>query len=343
MSFERKLNTDGTVNPKYVDLLDEDRPIANQKFVCVSFVSPEDIIKDKNQFCFEEFLKDWEFTKTMEKYTQFLNFISYKYNIKFDDLTTDMQDFVKSEKINLSNTTVLDDFKNFMDLNEDKLDEKYNESVEFQTAVRGMKIRGVYPTQAEAEMRCKLLREVDPNHDVYVGPVGLWMPWDPEAYKTGKVEYLEDELNQLMSEKKNNEEKAKQEFDKRVRETKEAAIEENKKKAAETGNKLTQNIDKDGNLYSVNTSGDNDEISVADIRKELFDSGNVVIGDSDHGLSQLSMNQSNGEQTQEQTQEQTEEQTQEQTEEQTQEQTQEQTEDLGEGNLSMSIEDKRAL
>ena len=96
MSFERKLNTDGTVNPKYVDLLDEDRPIANQKFVCVSFVSPEDIIKDKNQFCFEEFLKDWEFTKTMEKYTQFLNFISYKYNIKFDDLTADMQDFVKS-------------------------------------------------------------------------------------------------------------------------------------------------------------------------------------------------------------------------------------------------------
>ena len=47
MSFERKLNTDGTVNPKYVDLLDEDRPIANQKFVCVSFVSPEDIIKAK--------------------------------------------------------------------------------------------------------------------------------------------------------------------------------------------------------------------------------------------------------------------------------------------------------
>ncbi len=37
-------------------------------------------------------------------------------------------------------------------------------------------------------MRCKLLREVDPNHNVYVGPVGMWMPWEPEAYKTGRVE-----------------------------------------------------------------------------------------------------------------------------------------------------------
>jgi len=25
---------DGTVNPKYVDLLDEDKPIAGQKFAC---------------------------------------------------------------------------------------------------------------------------------------------------------------------------------------------------------------------------------------------------------------------------------------------------------------------
>ena len=69
MSFERKTNSDGSTNPKYVDLLDEDRPLANQKFVCVSFVSPENILKDKRIMYFEEFLKDWEFTKATEKYT----------------------------------------------------------------------------------------------------------------------------------------------------------------------------------------------------------------------------------------------------------------------------------
>ena len=35
---------------KYVDLLDEDKPIAGQKYVCLSFVSPEDILKDKKTY-----------------------------------------------------------------------------------------------------------------------------------------------------------------------------------------------------------------------------------------------------------------------------------------------------
>ena len=32
-----------TKESKLVDVLDEDKPIANQKFVCVSFLSPENI------------------------------------------------------------------------------------------------------------------------------------------------------------------------------------------------------------------------------------------------------------------------------------------------------------
>ena len=47
LPFERKTNADGTPNSKYVDLLDEDKPIAGQKFVCVSFVSPENVLKQK--------------------------------------------------------------------------------------------------------------------------------------------------------------------------------------------------------------------------------------------------------------------------------------------------------
>ena len=36
------------IDYKNVDLLDEDKPIAGQKYVCLSFVSPEDILKEKN-------------------------------------------------------------------------------------------------------------------------------------------------------------------------------------------------------------------------------------------------------------------------------------------------------
>ena len=45
--FEKKMNKNGKSNPKYVDLLEEDKPVAGQKFVCVSFVSPEKIVKQK--------------------------------------------------------------------------------------------------------------------------------------------------------------------------------------------------------------------------------------------------------------------------------------------------------
>jgi hypothetical protein len=62
---------------KYVDLLEEDKPIAGQKFTCISFVSPENILKKKEIYYFEEFLKSWDFNKSMEKSIQFLNFLSY--------------------------------------------------------------------------------------------------------------------------------------------------------------------------------------------------------------------------------------------------------------------------
>ena len=306
---ETRFDKNGKPNPTYVDLLEEDKPIAGQKFACISFVSPEQILKQKEHYMFEHFLKDWDFRKSMEKYTQFLNFVSYKYSLDFDKLTQDLQDFVKDQQKELTQSNIEDEYKNFLDANEERLEKDFNNLHNFQTTTRGIKVRGCFPTQQEAELRCKMLRELDPNHDVYVGPVGMWMPWHPEAYKTGRVEYLEDELNQLMKEKKVNENKAKEEFDKRVKEAKRKAIEDNIKKAQESGNMLTQTLNKEGELVSVqNTNtqemalglngGDNDngttEVSTADIRKELFEGDNIVTGKTDHGLSEVVNKNNNG-------------------------------------------------
>jgi hypothetical protein len=294
LGFERKTNPNGKPNPKYVDLLEEDKPISGQSFACFSFISPEKTIKNKEVFFFEEFLKKWEFNKLMEKSVQFNNFISYKYKLNFDDVMKDFEEFVKEERENLVKTTIDDDFKTFLDNNEEELEKRFNAKNNFQTSVRGLKFRGAYPSKEEAELRCKMLREVDPNHDIMVGPVGVWMPWDPEAYKTGKVEYLEEELNQLMSEKVKNEKNAKNAFEERVKETKRKAIEENIKNAEKSGNSLTQTIDDNGNLISINDFNTqekslslNESISVADIRKELFEGDNIVVGKSDYGQSEL--------------------------------------------------------
>ena len=295
---EYKNNLDGSENPKYIDLLDEDKPIAGQKFACISFISPDKIIRQKDMFFFEEFLKQFDLNKSLEKFTQFLNFISFKYHVDFDKVTKDLEEFVKEEKANLHKTTLDDEYKNFIDAHEEKLEEKYKENYGFQTSTRGLKIRGVYPNQQEAELRCKILRELDPHHDVYVGPVGMWVPWEPEAYKTGRVEYLEDELNQLMNEKQKNEKTAKMEFDKRVREAKEKAMEENRKKAEESGNVLTQTITKDGelvNIKNLNTTEMNllengEEVSDESIRKQLFEGDDIVTDkNNDHGLNQLNL------------------------------------------------------
>ena len=284
---------------KYIDLLDEDKPIAGQKYVCLSFVSPEDILKDKNLFYFEKFLKHFDFKKSLDKYTQFLNFLSYKYNLDFQKLSKDLEEFVIEEKDKLIDTTIEDDYKSFIDNSEKKLQEQFSQLHNYQTNTRGIKIRGTFGSQEEAEMRCKMLRENDPNHDVYVGQVGLWMPFHPEAYKTGKVEYLEKELNELMSKKKENDEVSKEEFNKRVKDAKRKAIEENIAKAQKEGNKLMQSIDEDGNLVNADRmdvpgknllfgDGDNDDVSTADLRRELFDGENVVLDkDNDHGIGEI--------------------------------------------------------
>jgi hypothetical protein len=291
--YQKKM-VDGKENPKYVDLLDEDKPISGQKFCCVSFLSPEKIVKQKELFFFDEFLKQWDINKSMDKFIQFMNFIAYKHNLVFDEIMSDFKEFVNDEKEIIYKSSMYDDFKTYLDNNEEKMLEKFNKLHGFQPSTRGVKIRGSFPSMEEAELRCKILREMDPNHDVYVGPIGMWMPWDPDAYKTGRVEHMEDELNQLMHEKTVNETSAKNEFEKHVKETKQKAIEENKKNAEKYGTQVTQTIDEQGNLVNVNNLNTqetelskNDEISVSDIQKELFEGDNVVMNLTDGGLSEI--------------------------------------------------------
>ena len=132
-SFTKKTEN-GKPNPKYVDLLEEDKPIAGQKFACVSFCSPEKILKQKEIFFFHEFLKGWEFNKSMEKFIQFLNFISFKYNVSFEDISNDFKEFVKEEKESLAKSSLDDDYKTFLDNHEDELQKRFDLENNFQTS-----------------------------------------------------------------------------------------------------------------------------------------------------------------------------------------------------------------
>ena len=244
---------DSTTAPVHVDLLDEDNAIAGQKFCCLSFVSPEKIIKNFEEFKFGKFIDQYEWERTADVYIRFVQYLSYKYDVAFDEMVRDLAEFREAEKEKLQGSSCAGHYKTYCEQNEDELLTQFSKDNDFQTAVRGVKVRGSYESLEEAQKRAEWLRKRDPHHSIYVGQVGMWMPFHPDAYKTGRVEHLENELNTLMHEKMKNETEAKEHFDQRVKAAKQKAIEENMSKAEATGNKLTQRLDDDGKLTGANT------------------------------------------------------------------------------------------
>jgi len=263
-SFETRTSKNGKANPKYIDLLNEYPVIPSQLYGCYSFVSPEKIIKQKEVFYFERFVKQWNFTKSVSQFSDFLQFVSFKYNLKVDNLMEDFKQFVEEEENMLKANDVQGDFATFIDKNEDKLTELFQKEHDFQTSVRGFVNIGNFPTSEEAERYAKQVRESVPHHDILVGRNFVWTPLDPDAYKTGRIEFMEDELNQLHHEKLKNEKKAKEDFDKRVFESKKKAIEANIELAKKTGNTLTQTMDENGNLVGVRENVNFEERDVAE-------------------------------------------------------------------------------
>jgi hypothetical protein len=199
--------------------------------------------------------------------------VSFKYSLDVQNVQADLAEFIKEEeqKMKADANSFYGDYKTFVENNEEAITQEFNRANDFQTSVRGIKVRGAFSSQEEAEANCKRIRERDPHHDIFVAPMGLWLPWDPDAYKTGKVEHLEPELNRLMQEKTENEMRAKAEFDERVKAAKRKAIEENIRKAKESGNKLTQTIDENGSLVGANTLDMSDrEVADPDERERVF-------------------------------------------------------------------------
>ena len=89
----------------------------------------------------------------------------------------------------------------------DGVNKAFDEQNNFQTSVRGVKVRGVYNTYEEANVRSKVLQRLDSRFDVFVGQVGYWLAWHPDSNKIENCEYLNEDLNTLMKEYKNNEAK----------------------------------------------------------------------------------------------------------------------------------------
>jgi len=254
-SFEKRTLPNGKPNPKYIDVLKQSKTKSGQDFVVLSFLSPENILKQREMFLFENFVREWDFTKCMEKSVGFINFMAYKYNLNPEVILKDFQEFVKEEDAVLKAGSIEDEYKNFLDRREDDLNKQFNIQHNFQTSVRGVKFYGSFSSQEEAERYIKEDLDEDDIINAHTGPAGTWLYWDPDPYKTGRVDYREEELNRLYQEKILNEKKKDEEFKRRVDAAKRKAIEDNIEKARKTGATLTQFLDEQGNLVGVKETG----------------------------------------------------------------------------------------
>jgi hypothetical protein len=215
------------------DFLEEDAEIPSQRFVLLSFLSPEAVLERKDQFFFEKFLKNYEVTWKTKNLEDFLASTINSYNerlgkeadrlyneglqaqgdlvlsarMQVGDAIGEYQKFVQKNAAEINKTKIKEDFENFMYKNREKIEDEYYTANKFQTTVRGLKVRGSYSTKDEASARAKKLQKSDPIHNIYVADVGKWLPWDPTPSEIKEQEYANDELNKLMKSYNENQDK----------------------------------------------------------------------------------------------------------------------------------------
>lgn len=188
-----------------IDYLEEDPEVPTQRYCVISFLSPEKVIKQKNEFYNEEFIQWLEYDWKVKGMENFVAFISKKYSLKIDDLFKDLEEFRKIHNEEIKKTDVHEQYQVFLLKNEKELETKFSEKVKFRTNVRGVKLRRVFSNLEETQTFAKILQRRYPNDNLYIGKVGAWLPWDPSEHLMPEVEYAEKELNELMRKYKENE------------------------------------------------------------------------------------------------------------------------------------------
>ena len=128
------------------DFLDEDSEIPSQRYVLLSFLSPENVLERKDHYFFENFLKDYEITWKTKNLEDFLASTINSYNERLGKeadalynkglqeqgdlvLGARMQvaevlgtygAFVKKNASEINKTKIKEDYENFMYKNQSK-------------------------------------------------------------------------------------------------------------------------------------------------------------------------------------------------------------------------------
>lgn len=191
------------------DYLDVDKSLPNQNWVCLSFVSPEKILKTKEDYYY--------YFYTLEMMSNFREFVKKETDKLLEKALTgtvdssELVEFRKTLSTQLPEELGFSDFKekldNFKYRTEEEVEKMYHEENNFHTTMRGIKVRGVFNTYEQAQKRSEILQKMDKNFNVYIGQVGYWLPWDPNPDNIEDQEYMNDKLNKIVGAYKENQAK----------------------------------------------------------------------------------------------------------------------------------------
>jgi hypothetical protein len=227
--------------PVKEDFLEEDPEIRSQKFVLLSFLSPENVLEKKDEFFFGEFVKQYEIDYKIRNLETFLvsvvrgindkltkeadkmdasgvdlsgaaltalteaSALCRKSRLNIGGILETYTSYVKENDKEIRKTSIKEAYDDFLFKNQNKLEEEFFARNEFRTSIRGLKVRGVTGTHGEAVAMSKKLQRSDTIHNIFLGEVGKWLPWDPKPHQVAEQEYAEDQLNTLMKRYKDNE------------------------------------------------------------------------------------------------------------------------------------------
>ena len=251
--------------PEEEVFLSADPEIPGQKFCLLSFVSPEDVLKNKDVFFFQTFVNQFEVNMKTKMLESFLaktvqsmndrlenNAVEFEKKdlsgvatdcrnakIKIDSVFSELNDFVKSNMKEFAYDNIKEKYDDFMSQNRSKLENDFYIKNEFRTSIRSLKVRGVFGSHEEATAYSKRIHKQDKYFHIYVAQVGQWLPWNPDPNDIRDNEYADEQLNTLMKKYKENQD-AREEF-----------YRENKKTVNKVTKPLTNNVEHSDMFSSV--------------------------------------------------------------------------------------------
>ena len=128
-----------TVATSEEDYLEVDPPVPGQNYACISFISPETILVQRELFMFNKYM----------------NQVCGEFEQKIDDIMKKASDTLKNKiqkefrkelqyHLKYTYNQFKDKFDDFKYKHHDELEKQLNEHTNFKTNVRGVKVRGVY-------------------------------------------------------------------------------------------------------------------------------------------------------------------------------------------------------